>query len=397
MGFFNNFPYTDFHELNLDWILSKLGLLDQSKDAAEQAATEAKASETAAAGSATSAEESAEIAKTYAERGRRFIFIGDSYADGWDPETSTYIKSWVGYVKDYLGLTSYNSYESHEGGAGFAQVGLDGHNFQELLELVAPSVESPETITDIIVLGGYNDRNHVSEISNAISGFSAYAKRNFVSAKVHIGFVGRNVSTTKNQTTVNNVYLALEKYHQAQKVAYVNSIEYCAREIGMFFNDGVHPNALGQRAIAQGLYEYILNGSANIFGVLTPVKFDSPQVSIPFSFQQIGADAILYTGNRTVSGLSISGTLDGTSTSIDFGVIKNGPFLTPIFNAGFTFICGANTADGFVNCVMRCTITTDNHLIANPKAYKPDGSYWANDITSLNIDTTMIKLPASWV
>ena len=36
MGFFNNFPYTNFHELNLDWIINQVRKLD--KDFADFAA-----------------------------------------------------------------------------------------------------------------------------------------------------------------------------------------------------------------------------------------------------------------------------------------------------------------------------------------------------------------------
>lgn len=50
-SFFNNFPYTDFHELNLDFILRKIGAIDGAVEEATEAATTA----TEAAGTAQTA------------------------------------------------------------------------------------------------------------------------------------------------------------------------------------------------------------------------------------------------------------------------------------------------------------------------------------------------------
>ena len=35
MGLFENFPYTNFHELNLDWIVQKMKALDEKVDSIE--------------------------------------------------------------------------------------------------------------------------------------------------------------------------------------------------------------------------------------------------------------------------------------------------------------------------------------------------------------------------
>ena len=73
--FFNRYPYTDFHELNLDWIISKIkeikdsviaaaGSAEAAADSAEAAADSAEA----AAGSAEAAAGSAETAQNLADR-----------------------------------------------------------------------------------------------------------------------------------------------------------------------------------------------------------------------------------------------------------------------------------------------------------------------------------------
>lgn len=65
--FFNRYPYTDFHELNLDWIISKLKDLKDAIDEAAASAKDANNSAAAAASSAEAAAGSADAAANSAE------------------------------------------------------------------------------------------------------------------------------------------------------------------------------------------------------------------------------------------------------------------------------------------------------------------------------------------
>ena len=75
MAFWNRYPYTDMNQLNLDWILSKIGLVDKAKldaeaakDAAETAQAGAESSQAAAAASQAAATASENAAEDAADR-----------------------------------------------------------------------------------------------------------------------------------------------------------------------------------------------------------------------------------------------------------------------------------------------------------------------------------------
>lgn len=62
MGLFEHFPYTNFHELNLDWILLKVKKNTEDATAAATDAAEAQTAAQAAADTATDAQTAAEAA-----------------------------------------------------------------------------------------------------------------------------------------------------------------------------------------------------------------------------------------------------------------------------------------------------------------------------------------------
>ena len=61
-SFFNNFPYTDFHELNLDFILRKIGAIDGAVEEATEAATTATEAATDAQTASFTAVEARDVA-----------------------------------------------------------------------------------------------------------------------------------------------------------------------------------------------------------------------------------------------------------------------------------------------------------------------------------------------
>lgn len=402
MGLFDNFPYTNLHEINLDWILNKLGLLDSSVESAEASASSASDSKTEAAASAAKAEEmaanaekSAENAQAILANGRRFLFIGDSYADGWNPETSSYITSWVDYIQEYLGLTDYTGYAYHAGGTGFVNIGQTGKTFQGLMEAAYQNIKSPETITDVIVLGGANDTTHRGQIANAITAFKIKCAELFPAATFRLGFVGRNVSPTKAATTADNYFLTFLQYI-GQNTAYLAGMENCCRNIEYFFNDGIHPNSAGQVAIATQLYRALtgcatVKRSTTLIGVVA-----APETGFEFTGNAQTSNDIttLYVARKQYTfAESLSGTFDG-SVEVDMGQVTSGPLSTSIFNAEVSLPGHVILPSGVCPAVFNLYIDSSNHIKVKPIAANENG--WITEITGIFFYETTKLLNTNW-
>ena len=378
MGFFDNFPYTDFHELNLDWILSRLGLLNKSVEAAAQSATEAKASETAAAGSASSADEAAQraenAASSIAVNGRRFVLIGDSYLEGVIP--GGLVNGWGYWFKQYAGLADNACYIFGEGRSGFCAIGSEGHTFSQLLSAKASEVTDPDGITDVFFIGGYNDRSFsIEEITAAIDAAAPLAQSLFPNAHIKCGFVGRNVSETN--TAPASLYVAGQAYRNTYSMGYLSGIELACRDLDYFSSDGIHPTETGYRVIGRALFDLVFTGSVRAPGVMRTLTG-----LLVSSVTQLGNVLTVFFDTKkdfTVNQLD-GQTLNG-STVYDMGLIDSGAMVTAIYNVEFTvpgfvltedgtwrsavFTFGVNTAR---HLTMRCTCTAAAGSWATAKA-----------------------------
>ena len=394
MGLFDNFPYTNFHELNLNWFLEKIGLVDSSVESAAASAAAAESASAEAASRATSAAESADIAKTFAEHGRRYIFLGDSYADGWNPEGGPNIDSWVDYIKSYLGLNDYSYYTSHAGGTGFTVSGQTGYTFAGLLTQLAPSVEDAGGITDIVVLGGYNDLNNSGSVRSTINSFRATAKNLFPNATVRVGWIGRNVSATKTSDTVEKLFLCSQEYIKAD-ISYLHGIENAARRIDQFFNDGVHPNEDGQQDIAVALMQCLTGGAASVMTSLSGLSLSGGEIKLRANYQQIDGMLVLFTPTASYTLRGKTGACNG-SLRIDCGEIGAGAFLSTPYNASFC-INGMITSGGNT-CQANVIVWVDerNHLILAPYARNLEGTGWATNPTEIQLFTNTVIQPVFW-
>ena len=193
--------------------------------------------------------------------GGNWIFIGDSYLDGYTPDGG--VDSWGVKLASFMGLDSDKYVISAKGGAGF-YTESDGVNFKTLLQGVTAFEKN--SVTNIVVCGGYNDNTQTAaNIYNAVTTFLTKAKELYPSALVSVGMVGYNSASPgiRNNLRYNSLYAYQEAVGNAPNARYLPLVEYALNN-SLMSSDGIHPNANGQVQIAIAV-KNALTGSAGLF------------------------------------------------------------------------------------------------------------------------------------
>lgn len=197
---------------------------------------------------------------------RRYLFIGDSYCEGYSHDGSN--SGWAVYCAEYMQLTTDDYVRNYKGGARFS-ANVSNNTYEALLD----AAQYPfDYFTDIVVCGGYNDHAYTEEnILAGIESFVALAAAKYPLAKVHIGFVawnkaGNGTGAEPNWETYNAQLTGttLPAYQKCVTlgVGYLNNVEYWINNSGITPSDGYHPSENGNRSIARAVANAILTGSA---------------------------------------------------------------------------------------------------------------------------------------
>ena len=251
MIFNHLYPYTDTHELNLDWILSTIRSLKLQMDefevlnkmtfggawsidrqyAAWTIVTDNNIGYVSIRpvpagvliGNATYWTQILDY--TVSESKRRYILISDSYGEVPSP--------WTEQFKSKLGLADDDCYINAVGGYGF-QPPYNAY-FLTLITNLESSVINPNTITDIIVVGGFNDRStSVSDLHTAIKQFVTYCNTHYPNAKVWIGGAGWGFNYEFAVELDNGNYLTAYKECEKDGAHYLNGIDYIMHDRALF-------------------------------------------------------------------------------------------------------------------------------------------------------------------
>lgn len=185
--------------------------------------------------------------------GHKFIVIGDSYTVGITGGGGT-IDSWLDYFVSWYGSEWDGYFESAIGGYGFAKT---DYQFLTLLNALDNTISDKASITDILVVGGYNDHGYLSGVQAAIAEFKTVANQKYPNAKLWIAPVG----WTTNQYQAD-VITAINYYIQYGNLYGYRVLEEMKNVIrsnpAYLSSDDIHPTEAGYKALAQYMHTYLL-------------------------------------------------------------------------------------------------------------------------------------------
>ena len=205
---------------------------------------------------------------------KRIVCIGDSYNyDG---------AGWTGWGTSFKNRYPwFDVFVAANPGGGFVTVANERTFITELDEIY-PNVTSPETITDVVVMGGYNDMS-LSQTRDAIvtkmSEFKHKANELFPNAKIHVGFIG--VDHRRNGK-MSDCFIYADYYNYGCSVnglTFIPNIQYTLLVSDYIFyetdnpNSGFHPTTAGSGEIARHLMTHLQGGIPDIYYSYTVATF----------------------------------------------------------------------------------------------------------------------------
>lgn len=274
---------------------------------------------------------------------RRYIFIGDSNMDASSPEYSI-----MTYLPQYMKLTSSDYYTSALWGAGFT---VTDKKFLTLLQNLDSTIVDKDAITDIIVLGGYNDRNATeNDILDAIDVFSTYAYSTYPNANIQLGFIGWSADITASFRL--SLQKSLKAYQKCGRynIHFITNSQFIAHDYRLYQDDLKHPNEDGAKNIAQYIASGILDGSCDIVYTI-----EGQAVELPYN-NAINVTEITGTVNQILdnnmaeifSDNYIRATLGSAVNLTGNTEIAKIPlaYMKPLVNPGGFFVTGRLLKDG---------------------------------------------------
>lgn len=293
---------------------------------------------------------------------KKWIFIGDSYSEGYSPDGT--VTSWSTILKSYLGLDNNHCLIVDAGGAGFANT---SNKYEDMINNLTSDTE----VTDILIAGGYNDLSYgKSSIITGMTTCKTLINQKFPNAKIHVAFIGGSINEIHGE-----IYLKKSYYIEGCNSLHINylpNLEFVLFNSLLFSSDGIHPNQNGQDALGNALYQ-ALNGGYN-YVAFNDIVLD-PSDSDHFTGNTISLH--LYSSNN-ISYLSNYGNNIYLTAAQNFSLSNNGSvkigkitkygivgskyYTNSYFNIGNVIIQSYSNPAGYYNVPAQLYIDTDGYV-----------------------------------
>ena len=329
--------------------------------------------------------------KIQEELPKNYVFIGDSYLQGFTPEGE--VESWGKKIVKLLNLPN-NSYKIIAKG-GTTMNADNENNFYNLIK----NEPLDNKVTDVILCAGYNDRQKIGTESSILLGMTNFynkIKEIYPNATLKIGFIG-------NTSIVNDKYGVSSKcpfYINSCKklgIEYLNNIEYALHNYSTeFSSDGIHPNDEGQEIIANTLYQILKMG----YGTVIRERQESINGENYFYMEQQNdkinfiCQNYLYYEFDEPKNITMSGGNYLLINKPFNNSLAIGSGSTQLSNSTTLPIILQNNEDKYIT--VNCRITIDNNLLLiYPIATNSEGTaYLIDTIKAVQIRPFMFTLPA---
>lgn len=328
------------------------------------------------------------------EPAKKYLFVGDSYADGYTPDGN--VTPWQSIVKTKMNIADSQFVTTHQGGFGFGRPAE--YNYYTLISALADDSE----MTDIIIGGSYNDQSaNEVDITSGITNVYNLCKTKFPNAKLHIAFIGWSKNAAA-KTTLQNTYKAYKNGCDSHSdIDFMKNTQYALHDyFTMFSSDGVHPNLNGETAIANAIVDCLNNGVANVyykkgFG-LTAIEGGS----LAGQWQTMcivdnGTTQISILNNQGTMGFSPSITLSG-KTPVKIADLNSG-----LFVGDSTYSCCAlmpavvQTTDNVYHSLMLYVIISGGSMYIQSALINDAGTnYGSMQIKTIQFSSMNITVPS---
>lgn len=207
------------------------------------------------------------LKREYNLENRRIILISDSYGDiSTDFSGSTWFTTFISDATA-AGVNINNIFSNAIRGASFVRT---GYQYETVLYNIRDGVTDKDTITDIIIGGGYNDvvtyrpDYYDQSILTGATAFMNYVKATYPNAKVTFMYMGNATggnTRLRQRRNMNDLQTSLESVG----MKYIYGVNTALMYNGAQLPDGVHPSASGQIALGHAAFNAFVNGTASVF------------------------------------------------------------------------------------------------------------------------------------